>query len=198
MGRIGFVRHGVTQWNKEARVQGDSDTSLDEEGRQQAQLLRDTLEAADWDRIYVSPQLRAEQTAEILNAKLHKPLHTDARLREASFGLIEGTNEQERVQTWGTDWHKQDLGYETRARVIERGLAVLDEVSRNHPDENVLVVSHGTFIKHLLTELMPQAEMSGSLDNTSLTLLTKDADGWHCDLYNDTRHLPESALFHKG
>ena len=34
MTTLGFVRHGVTAWNKEGRSQGNSDIPLDEEGIQ--------------------------------------------------------------------------------------------------------------------------------------------------------------------
>ena len=40
---IGFVRHGVTAWNKEGRAQGSSDVPLDEEGMEMAERVADRL-----------------------------------------------------------------------------------------------------------------------------------------------------------
>lgn len=59
MTTIGLIRHGSTAWNKEGRVQGHTDNSLDAEGLQQAQLLAERLSTEQWDYIYSSDLLRA-------------------------------------------------------------------------------------------------------------------------------------------
>lgn len=189
MTKIGFVRHGVTHWNKESRAQGSSDIPLHEEGSSEARLLADYMEASDWDIVYSSDLLRAKQTAEILTEKLGTPLYTDTRLRERSGGLVEGTTEEERVQKWGPDWRKLDMGFETPEHVSFRGLSFTEEVVKKHPNQKILIVSHGAFIKYLLNELMPESGMDESLKNTSLTCLIKRESGWDCDLYNCTDHL---------
>ncbi|ALX49277.1 histidine phosphatase family protein [Lentibacillus amyloliquefaciens] len=191
MTTIGFVRHGVTQWNKEGRAQGSSDIPLDEEGLSQARLLAYRLEASEWDVVYSSDLLRAKQTAEILNAKLGTQLNLDSRLRERGGGLTEGTTEEERIQRWGPNWRELDMQFESHDSIISRGNAFIDEISEKHVNQNVLIVSHGAFIKTLLKALCPGSNMDESLKNTSLTSLIKCGRSWNCELYNRTEHLLE-------
>ena len=69
MTTIGFVRHGVTAWNKEGRAQGNTDVPLDEEGIEMAERVADRIQLEEWDVIYTSPLVRAKKTAEIIAEK---------------------------------------------------------------------------------------------------------------------------------
>ena len=69
MTTIGFVRHGVTAWNKEGRAQGSSDIPLDDEGIEMAEHVAKRLAEEQWDVIYTSPLIRAKKTAEIIAAE---------------------------------------------------------------------------------------------------------------------------------
>ena len=101
-----YVRHGETDFNRQGRLQGRRDTSLNARGRQQAAecgvLLRD-LFARDHrkaqDFKYVSsPLKRASETMEILRATLGLQVHDyeiDARLIEIAYGEWEGLTLQE-------------------------------------------------------------------------------------------------------
>jgi len=96
-----YVRHGLTDWNIEGRLQGQHDVALNERGRVQAiecgEILRDL-----WAREsclpqslhYVSsPLVRARATMELMRVTLGlapDSYDTDARLREISFGEWEG------------------------------------------------------------------------------------------------------------
>lgn len=187
---LGFVRHGVTAWNKEGRAQGSSDVPLDEEGIQMAERVADRLAAEQWDVIYTSHLIRAKKTAEIIAAK--KPgvqLVEDARLRETGGGLVEGTTEAERIEKWGEDWKQQDMGFETHESIVSRGLESLDEIKKKHAGQRVLVVSHGSFIKRMLNELVTDTVYEQSLDNTSLTIVQLSDDHNICQLFNCTAHL---------
>ena len=68
MTTIGFIRHGVTAWNKEGRAQGTTDVPLDDEGILMARkTVAKRLEKEHWDVIYTSPLIRAKHTAEIIS-----------------------------------------------------------------------------------------------------------------------------------
>jgi broad specificity phosphatase PhoE len=90
-----FVRHGETDWNKNGLIQGSVDTDLNETGHGQAKfvaalLAKQEIEWRDYT-IIVSPQRRAQQTAEyILNALNRDMDGVDARVRELGFGIWEG------------------------------------------------------------------------------------------------------------
>ncbi len=92
-----LVRHGETDWNKDARYQGQRDIPLNATGRAQAerngQRLRALLPAlADADFIS-SPLSRARETMQILRASLSLPMDGvafDDRLMELHYGHWEG------------------------------------------------------------------------------------------------------------
>jgi broad specificity phosphatase PhoE len=84
-----LVRHGETDWNRDGRWQGGSDTRLNDLGREQARALAERLDGSI-DVLYSSDLARARETAEIVAAKLGLEVHVDPRLRERSFGSWEG------------------------------------------------------------------------------------------------------------
>jgi probable phosphoglycerate mutase len=98
---IYYVRHGLTDWNLQRRLQGRRDTRLNEEGRAQAsrcgEILRRAFErrgVAAAHLAYVSsPLVRACETMELIRAALGLDAAgyaTDCRLEELSFGDWEG------------------------------------------------------------------------------------------------------------
>ena len=190
MTTIGFVRHGVTAWNKEGRAQGSTDIPLDEEGIQMAENVRNRLESEQWDVIYSSHLLRAKKTAEIITERIPGvEFFVDDRLREISGGQVEGTTEIERIERWGESWRELDLGMETHEALIARGMAFIEDVKAKHPNERVLVVSHGSFIRRLVRALVTDKELNDSLGNTSVTVVKLLDETNYCELYNCMAHL---------
>ncbi|MFD0616869.1 histidine phosphatase family protein [Paenibacillus sp. GCM10027629] len=194
MNRLGLIRHGVTLWNQEGRFQGHTDITLASEGIQQAEALASRLREDEgaWDLIYTSDLSRAAMTAQIIADALGlKEIHFDARLREVSGGLLDGTTEEERVSKWGEDWYDYvtTLGLETEEQSVRRGLQCIEDMVSQHPGKRILLVSHGTFLSYMLNRLMPNDPNRPHLNNTSLTTLIRDAEVWQCELYNCTKHL---------
>lgn len=184
---IGFIRHGVTAWNKEGRAQGSSDIPLDEEGVQTATLLAKRLADEEWDIVFTSPMTRAKETAEIIASQLAIEVKEDNRLRERSGGLVEGTTEPERLEKWGAGWRELDLQFETSESVVARGLEFVKEQADINPNQRMLVVSHGSFLKRMIIALLEDEKYSVTIDNTSLTII--DVENKSCSLLNDTSHL---------
>lgn len=88
--KIYFVRHGETIWNKEKKIQGQSDIPLNEYGRELAYITADALQNIPFDIVYSSPLIRAKETADILVKNRNLDVYTDTRLVEMSFGEGEG------------------------------------------------------------------------------------------------------------
>ena len=88
--KIYFVRHGETIWNKEKKIQGQSDIALNEYGRELAQVTANALQDIPFDIVYSSPLIRAKETADILVQNRDLEIHTDNRLLEMTFGDEEG------------------------------------------------------------------------------------------------------------
>ncbi len=92
------VRHGETDWNVAGRLQGHTDTPLNDRGRAQAaqnglRLLEQKLDLEAIDFI-ASPLSRAYETMELLRGAMGLPIAgfaTDHRLKELSYGRCEGS-----------------------------------------------------------------------------------------------------------
>jgi probable phosphoglycerate mutase len=195
MTRIGIIRHGSTAWNKEGRAQGSSDIPLDDDGLSQAQALGERLSKEKWDLIYSSNLLRAKQTAETLGKYIGiNDIEYDNRIREIGGGQIEGTTEDERIAKWGKNWRELDLGIESSEAGTSRALSFIEDIANKHTNKNILVVSHGSLIRHLLKGLIPHVNTEEHLKNTSLTKVTKTTGTWECELYNCTIHIQEGKL----
>ena len=65
--RLIFVRHGLSSFNKEGRIQGRNDLStLTKEGQLQAEAAGKTISSIPIDAIYSSPLQRASETTKII------------------------------------------------------------------------------------------------------------------------------------
>ena len=193
MTTIGWVRHGVTDWNVERRAQGQTDIPLNDTGREQARRLAERLkDEPPWDALYASDLSRARETAETIGAALGLPVSVDARLREISFGSMEGTTLEERLRDHGPGWESLPFGREKPEEAAERGASFVADVLARHAGMRVLIVSHGALIGNTLRRLAPREEMEAHLGNTSLTVMRLDDDAWTCLLYNCTKHLPDA------
>ena len=190
MTTIGFVRHGVTAWNKEGRAQGTTDVPLDEEGIEMAERVADRIEQEEWDIIYTSSLIRAKRPAEIIAEKRPEiDFVVDKRLGEIGGGIIEGTTEAERVAKWGFAWRKMELGFEPEEDIIARGMSFIEDVKQAHPGKRVLVVSHGGFIGRIINVLVPNGEFVFDIGNTSLTVIELQDNKNLCHLFNCMKHL---------
>ena len=147
--KIWFLRHGQTVWNAERRIQGRLNSDLTELGKAQA-LMQRRLMAPFVDDVvkgggglYVSPQGRAQQTAEL--ALEGRVCTVDERLAEINSGLWEGRTRDE-VAPQGADLEvyaaaPEGEGYEAlEARVRD----FLNDLTAP-----AIVVSHGILGKVL-------------------------------------------------
>lgn len=188
---IGLIRHGETEWNALGRIQGQTDIALNEAGIRQAHALAARLKAEDrgWDAVVSSDLKRARETARILADALGIPLlPPDPRIRERSFGLAEGTTEEERLSRWGADWRSLDIGQESDDDVRKRGLAFIADWQGKSPDIRLLVVSHGSILAVLLRALCEGLE-DKRIGNMSLSVLESAGAEWRILLHNCSKHL---------
>ena len=84
--KLALLRHAMTDWNREKRVQGRIDRPLSELGRKQLDSLAIPPEFKAY-RWYCSPLRRATQTAALLAID---PVAIEASLIEMSWGDWEG------------------------------------------------------------------------------------------------------------
>lgn len=98
-----LIRHGETVWNAQKRLQGRMDIELNEKGRIAARELSKNLKDVKFDRIYSSPLKRAFETARILSENHNLSVIVDDRLKEISFGVMDGE--------FYSEWMKEDSPY---------------------------------------------------------------------------------------
>jgi broad specificity phosphatase PhoE len=147
-----LARHGETDWNAQRRVQGHSDTPLNDNGRAQALALAETLDGTELDAIYSSDLARALDTARLVAERRGLDVTVLPELRERHFGTWEGLTDTEilerfpdaRSGSWGDG--------ETKEEMRERVLAALQRIAGEHPGGRVLVVTHGGPVRSLLVE----------------------------------------------
>ena len=89
-----LLRHGQTEWNVAARLQGRYDSALTVTGRAQAQrqaeIMAPVLAQIPEHAIVSSPQGRAVCTAQIVLGLSALNIKTDKRLREITAGRWDG------------------------------------------------------------------------------------------------------------
>ena len=201
--RIIFVRHGETADNVGKVNGGSLPTPLTEKGRLQARKagvwLRETMDERI-DIAFVSDIRRARETAEeILKMYPLVQVKHDARIRETSFGILEGSpagtkrKEADRLGIPFVEFRPQ--GGESLIDLRKRVHAFLDEVTCSYQGKTVLVVSHGGPITNMLMEILEFQDIWQEYDkhhphNTAITILEIDKDKTHrLHVLNSLEHL---------
>lgn len=161
-----LVRHGETDWNRQRRIQGLTDIPLNDVGRAQALTTGRRLAARSWDGVFSSPLSRALETASIIadELALPAPIPLEA-LVERDYGEAEGMNFLDIERRWPD--RGAVPGQETREQVVARVLPALKGLAIAHPDQSLVVVSHGGAIRAVLTAVQPSAS-HGMITNGSV------------------------------
>jgi len=191
--RIGLIRHGKTDWNALGKIQGQTNIPLNQEGIGQAMALAERLlqEPRQWDAVISSDLKRAHETGRIIADRLGIPqLPGDERLRERYFGEVEGTTEEERLVRWGKDWRLSDCGQESDEAVRKRALGFINDAFKRMPDQNLLVVTHGSLLAQLLRVMCEKLE-DKPIGNMAYSIMERAGDGWEPLLHNCTLHLEQ-------
>lgn len=142
-----FVRHGQTDWNAEKRIMGRTDIPLNEQGRRQAEEVRNNLANKALVAIFASPLSRALETAKIIAEKHSNVSLTIApELIERDFGEFEGLvndgNYFFGLWSYGNDDETIKQG-ETTKQVQQRVDAFIDRIRGEYEDNDALLVAHG-------------------------------------------------------
>jgi probable phosphoglycerate mutase len=156
---IWLIRHGITEHNRNGRIQGQLDVPLSDQGRRQVHELAKRLRPGMIQAIYSSDLSRAKETAEII-ARAIKLKVEEYRpdLREICFGRWQGHSRAEvaelypeELAKWQADHtYSAPHGGESFAQMTARGWQAVQEIAASHPGQTVAVVAHGALIKGVL------------------------------------------------
>lgn len=160
-----LARHGQTNDNLEPiRVQGFTDTPLNDTGREQAAELAERVAAGQpIASLWASDLSRARETAEIVGVRIGLQPALDPRLREANRGRWEGHRfidiEREEPELYAA-WLRAGAGFrfpggESLLDQQQRVSAALSEIHAAGPLP-ALVVCHGGSIRVMLCAVDPR------------------------------------------
>jgi len=179
--RVLLVRHGQSTWNADARWQGQADPPLSALGEQQA--LDAARHAHGVDALWSSDLQRARRTADLMGQHLGLDVHVDARLRERHAGEWQGCTRDEIEEHWPgyLASGRRPPGFETDDALLDRVVAALSDLRREHAGDTVLVVTHGGIVRTL--ERHFGDEVGGLLPNLGgrwieTAAATTDGGGW--------------------
>lgn len=171
--KVTLVRHGLTDYNQNRRIQGFSDIPLNATGIEQAESARDFLSEETFDAIYSSPLVRAYKTAEIINEKHALDIVTHDKLKEQNFHAFEGWYVSEVIKKYP----EGDLpGIERIEDLAVRAKEALDDIY-NHMDydAHVLITAHSRTIKAILHHFDSEIDIKMMpLENCSVSRIEYD------------------------
>ncbi len=197
-----LVRHGESQPAHPDRPfalrDGHGDPPLDPVGVEQARLLGARLADERIDAIYVTNLVRTHETAAPLAQRLGLEPIEEAGLREVFLGDWEGgefraraaANDPIFARIW-TEERWDVIPNAEKQEVFEK--RVWDGFSRivaAHPDQRVVVVSHGGVIGQLLHHITGARRFAFSgADNASISEVVALPERVILRRYNDVAHL---------
>ena len=214
--RLLLVRHGLSSFNKERRIQGRDDLSnLSEEGHEQAQALGRSLKDVSIQAIYSSPLQRAAATTasllETQGGQTTDPVFDDGLLEvdlepwsgQTIDELMQGSTEAYKI------WKQRPMELELQRRdgssykplpeLMEQARAFISTLLERHPatgNDTVLVVAHNAILRCLMLVLLGEPDHGFRrlrVDNTSLSVFNirqgDNAPQVQIECLNSTTHL---------
>jgi broad specificity phosphatase PhoE len=210
MKKVYFVRHGETEGNVGKFFQ-THDTPLTKKGHEGAKAIAERLQYLKIDAILASPFFRAQQTASYISEAIKLPIETVESSHELQQSFVV------RGKLWDTEEgqefiHDRNMnffdsawkvdGAENHAMVLERIKSTI-EILEKHPADNIVLVSHGLFIRYVATYLLLSKNtdspthklVSGSLhqlSNVAITEFIFDGSDWSLLTWNDRAHFADN------
>lgn len=198
--KLYFVRHGETYLNKYKKMQGWSDSPLTKEGEEVALQTAERLKQIPFSAIYTSDLGRTIQTARLIMEKNHycklKGIQPLKEFRETFFGSFEadkgnvvyekiaemiGVHVEELFTAISlnelADTMKQldsfDDAESSKAfwERLDRGMEIITRAEYEEEVPEILIVTHGNIIRHIVNKISPKTNVFQEIGNSSLTTL---------------------------
>lgn len=135
---ISNVKQIVSSWPEKFK------NPLTPHGKKQIKEVVKKLKAKHIDLIFASDLLRVKQTTAIVSASLKVKPKFDKRLREVSFGDINGKSAEELLYL-GFEGDRINKGVkksETYSDVLKRIFDFFNDINGKYKGRNILIVSH--------------------------------------------------------
>ena len=213
--RLHLIRHAQTDWNRTHTIQGiNDDIPLNAVGLEQTASLANHLSKHyQIDIIYASKAKRAQQTATLIGSVINRPVHKTGILNEFDFGIFSGSCTDEIESKFPDHFYKfrhfmmtnrdqstprpEIKGGETSKQVEIRAKAFISKILSEHEGKSIAAVTHGTFIRCMLTFLSGKSLQDFIpfwVDNTSISVVDFFGPVPIIRRVNDTCHLNQGPL----
>lgn len=206
MTRLILVRHAQSESNEAKFYAAQTNVNLTELGRAQAEETARFLRDYPIDVAYSSDYVRVIQTAKPIVKDRGLSLIPTVGLREINGGAWEGLPYSEIEARYPVEraiWHNDIVncicpGGDSVRDVFIRASRTLDEILAESRGKNILIASHATVIRVLLTRFHG-VSLEGIKDipwpgNASVTIVDYDGDKFHLVLQGYDEHLKQAGL----
>ena len=199
--KIYLVRHGQTDYNLNGIVQGSGiDASLNEKGRQQANIFYNSFKDISFDKVYTSALKRSIQSVQMFidDGVEHQVV---PELNEINWGNREGVKitpeEDAYYHSVLRQWQEGNItleieGGESPQQVFDRQTKALNIVLSNEEEETILICMHGRAMRILLCQMLNYPLYCMDMfEHTNLCLYKLNYTGsmFSVKLFNYTKHL---------
>lgn len=158
-----FLRHGQTALSREDTFCGSGlNPELTPEGLEMARAFAEAYRDKQWAAVFSSSLRRTIDTAQPLCDSLRLTMQSRSELNEIGYGKWEGLTKATVERDYHDDyirwladpaWHAPSGG-ELAITIARRGMQVIDEISKQYPSGNILLVSHKATIRIILCGLL--------------------------------------------
>lgn len=195
-----IIRHGETDLNLEGIVQGRGvNPPLNETGRKQAQLFFKYYQHEDFDIVYTSSLVRAQESVRTFIDK-GIPWEQHRELDEISWGIFEGKRAlpdfkalyRNLIENWDRgNLDEKAPGGESPVEVQHRQVQFVNYLMKQ-PFKKALICMHGRAMRIFLPTLLNQPlSTMDQFPHHNLTLYKLNHDGqrFSVELFNNMDHL---------
>jgi broad specificity phosphatase PhoE len=206
MKKIYFVRHGATDGNEKNEFQHIT-ISLSDMGFKQAEFVAERFKTIPVDVILASDMMRASQTAEVIGKRLGKEvIHNNLFQEILRPSIIRGRKkddpevmkimEEVKENFDKPEWHYSD---EENFHDLKTRVEKCLEYLQSFKEENILVVTHGEFLKMVLAVMGLRDSFTAEhfkylqhflvARNTGITVVEEFKGKYFLMTWNDYAHL---------
>lgn len=197
-----FIRHGQTDLNLKGIVQGRGvNSSLNENGRKQANAFFNAYKHIPFDKIYTSTLIRTHETIAQFEQELNIITEELVGLDEISWGIYEGKAQDKSIMdgfaALVSSWQNNELDVhieqgESPNQLVKRQKEAISYMLSKEDEETILVCMHGRALRIMLCHLtgIPVSKMDNfPHTNTSLYVLAYENDKFEIIDHFNTTHL---------
>ncbi|CAM6124764.1 unnamed protein product [Calypogeia fissa] len=206
--KIILVRHGLSAWNAEGRIQGSSDLSeLSEEGIAQALRCKEALINLKFSSCFASPISRAKTSAEVIWSGREEPLVFLDTLKEANLLFLEGmrnVDAKEQYPEVYRTWREDPVNFQVNGvfpvvNLWAQAKRAWQEILSSE-GELFLVVTHKSILRALMCTALgmgPDRFRAMDINNGGITVFTVNTRGEPLlQCLNMTAHLHVDGVYY--